>query len=253
MKRKLQSESPSVARGGVRVRVSFFCHRADWPTTPNPTKFTEGMDLSTYNKLVREEKDLRLSQTAISPCLSAVISRCNNAKSCRRCNRWECEACELDTVTPQTFEDYHEIDPEEYEDEYGQRGPCEYLPLSLQKCMVCDKLVCAYCIEKCDGEDCINVACENVCQGFRDTFCDWCRSVVEENDQFDIGPVTLDKKCRTCFNKVKVNYCGCGNRSRYKTFEGDQWGSEEEEEEENEDEDEDEDENEENAYIESIE
>jgi len=126
----------------------------------------------------------------------------------------------LDKETPEKFHNYHyDDDPSpEHEDCYGQRGPCLYNALDLRSCYNCKRLVCSYCYEGCERGGCENVLCENCVGGFRDTCCHRCGSTVEDNDQLDIGPVTLDKVCKPCFESESPQKCGCGEKSRWKNY-----------------------------------
>lgn len=111
---------------------------------------------------------------------------------------------------PSSFKEDRENDPSIWEDEYGDRGRCQYSALALLPCGNCMQLACAGCSQHCSL--CGSPVCRRC--PLRSTSCWSCRSTIDDNDDHDIGPVDRSAGvCNACWHGEEPVTCGCGELS----------------------------------------
>ena len=186
------------------------CNRAKWPTVPAPPPFLESSDLRKHAADVRAEKAAREAAPRVPVCVTQEWKCCKCGNGCHLCCRWECDACAKDEETARRFVSYHnEVDPDVSEDEYSRRGDPPFSDLKLASCVTCRKSVCHSCSTSCDT--CDQAVCKR-CR-LRHTWCYMCRGTIENNDDFDIGPVDREEGvCGACW-ALGGTRCGCGRRA----------------------------------------
>lgn len=193
------------------------CHRASWPTVPKPPPrgSVREEDEDEYYRLRDEEKARRLASARVPVCQARrTCAACSGQPSCSGCKAWECAACAADAATPAAFAAEHEEDPDVYEDDYGRREPPLYCALDMRPCATCRRPACARCRISCSG--CAGAVCRH-CR-LRSTSCKSCQRTIDNEDEYDIGPVNRDEGlCDACWAAGMAEggvFCGCGEPAR---------------------------------------
>mmetsp|Transcript_56978 Transcript_56978/g.84809 ORF Transcript_56978/g.84809 Transcript_56978/m.84809 type:complete len:372 (+) Transcript_56978:390-1505(+) len=192
------------------------CIRTKWPKIPvvpdwEAVKNNSKDDDVAWREAVEKADMVRKVSGKVVCCNDDVLCMdCIIKEGCRACKKYECEDCKTDTESPKYFEEWHANDPDVYEDEYGRRGYCAYRALNVSRCLGCGGKICDNCGHQC--EDCNRRACER-CKEDLNTWCARCRFTIENNDDFDIGPIDRrEYVCRECFYR-RPQVCGCGEPS----------------------------------------
>lgn len=204
-----------VTRGNLKA-----CSRTGWPRVPVLPLWDEATDdKESYQDSSRKWKKAwkladkeREEKGDVVCCNDDFFCKdCIIRKGCLFCKQYECGDCQEDTNTPTIFQKWHDEYPDaDYEDEYGRRGNCPYQPLDVHRCWRCGRRACQSCGNKC--QECNRRVCES-CQGDLNTWCGSCRGIIENNDDYEIGPIDrTEYVCRECFDR-ELHFCGCGEPS----------------------------------------
>eukprot|EP00121_Abeoforma_whisleri_P008072 Awhi_evm1s7395 len=130
-KTRIQDQNIAIAKNRCtdcnKIEKLTACHRSKWTTAPDVPQFKEGDKLKCYiNSLGELDKQRRLEPPKdVCHSRDQYCRRCVRKHGCNLCESWECDSCQKDIDTPRKYKEYHKIDPDVYEDEYGRRGTAE--------------------------------------------------------------------------------------------------------------------------------
>ena len=188
------------------------CNRSDWPTVPLLPKYNEE-DHGTYREYVtcvleQNAAQQKAARVPVCKSMSQLCTPCARKTGCQKCASYECSSCAADEMTVTLFQEYDEMMDDPHEDCYGRRRKCLEQALNIHDCAMCSKSVCVSCNWVCSN------CTKHLCYAHqrRHPWCEGCRFTIENNDDFDIGPIDREEYvCDSCWDCG--SQCGYGEPS----------------------------------------